>query len=453
MIVKKVKSFRLFNLLLLLLVVFSGCSLGNGDSEDPANAQLRELISRLNQQSVGLDAPPLELPDSALSFLDRLGGVRIVGMGEATHGSREFFQMKHRIFRYLVEQYGFRAIAFEADFAESVYINRYVTGAGGNIDTIMTGVMQSWSWRTAEVKALLHWMRQYNSTRAPEEHIVYFGLDCQSLTFQPALMQEYFNGTLPSLWNEISAIMEEIRGYSSFVYQNMAESDYFSKSSRLEAFEARMEAEKERLTAASSAKDYELYKRVFRNFRQAFELKYNIYSSNGGYTRDLNMADNALWLSGFLGQQAKITLWTHNGHIAKDPGYIGDGSMGYKLFLSRGEHYRCIGFGFSTGQFNAEAENETGQITGVETFEITAEPQNESINKIWSRAAHSDFVFDIEVFLADGEWNNHLSEAVPFLMVGSSYNGTPQEYYRSTDVPRLYDMIIYFNNTRATQLF
>lgn len=453
MIVKKVKSTGLFNFLLLLLVVFSGCSLGNGESEDPADSQLQELISRLNQQSVALNAPPLQLPDSALSFLDRLGGVRIVGMGEATHGSREFFQMKHRVFRYLVERFGFRAIAFEADFSESVYINRYISGGGGNLDTIMTGVMQSWSWRTAEVKALLQWMRQYNATRPPDEHILYYGLDCQSTTFQPALMQEYFNGTVPALWTDISSIMEEIRGYSDFVYQNMPEADYHSKASRLEAFLERMEADKDRLSAMSSAKDYELYRQVFENFRQAFELKYNIYSGNGGYTRDLSMADNALWLAGFLGPEAKITLWAHNGHIAKDPDYIGDGSMGFKLFQNQGEHYRSIGFGFSTGEFNAEAENETGQIVGVESFEIESEPREDSINQIWRRASHSDFVFDIEVFMADSEWHNQLTEALPFLMVGSSYNGNPPDYYRSTDIPLLYDMIIYFDSTRATQIF
>jgi erythromycin esterase len=452
-ILKRAKRIGIINLLIIFLLIFSGCSLSNGETDDAIENQNQELISRLNQRLTALGAPPLELPDSALSFLDRFGGVRILGMGEATHGSREFFEMKHRIFKYLVEHFQFRAIAFEADFAESVYINRYVTGASGDLETVMNNVMQFWSWKTSEIKTLLQWMRTYNTGKPRDQQIVYYGIDCQSTTFQPDLMQEYFSRTVPSLWNEASTIMETIRGLSDRDYQNMPEAEFHSKSSRLEALENRLEAEKSRLTAASSAREFELHKRVLKTFLQAFNFLYRVYTGNGSYTRDLNMSDNALWLANFLGNNAKITLWTHNGHTAKDPDYIGEGSMGYNLYLDQGDFYRNIGFGFSTGHFNARGENQTGQLVDVDTFEITIEPDRDSINYLWYKASRPNFVFDVEAFTGDREWNNRLSSSNAFLMIGNSYNGNPSGYYRPTDIPNHFDMIIYFNSTTATRLF
>ncbi len=87
------------------------------------------------------------------------------------------------------------------------------------------------------------------------------------------------------------------------------------------------------------------------------------------------MAENALWIADFLGQNAKITLWAHNGHIAKDPLYGGSGSMGHHLNQELSNLYQVVGFSFSLGSFTAVGQDQYGNYTGTMTHEITTEPR------------------------------------------------------------------------------
>lgn len=92
-----------------------------------------------------------------------LQDARIVGMGEATHGTREFQGFKFRMFRFLVEQLGFTVFGIEANWPESLEVNRYVLGA--DVDPVRS-LGFSW-WQTEDMMAMLHWMRQYNQDPAP----------------------------------------------------------------------------------------------------------------------------------------------------------------------------------------------------------------------------------------------------------------------------------------------
>jgi erythromycin esterase len=115
-------------ILLQLLTLFS-CRI----KEDNGLTELqKQLVQELNQWLIPLVPSPLNLTDSELSFLDLLRDSKVVALGEATHGTREFFQMKHRIFQYLVEYCQHKAFGFEADFGESIYLNNYVTKEDGS---------------------------------------------------------------------------------------------------------------------------------------------------------------------------------------------------------------------------------------------------------------------------------------------------------------------------------
>jgi len=101
----------------------------------PAIISLNRIIHPLNNS-------PLELSDEDLEPLSYMSDCKIVGLGEATHGTKEFFQLKHRIFRYLVENHGFKIFAFECDMGESYYVDNFVTIGEGDIDYIMKNIMQ-----------------------------------------------------------------------------------------------------------------------------------------------------------------------------------------------------------------------------------------------------------------------------------------------------------------------
>jgi erythromycin esterase len=450
---RKGKRIYIWLLSTFMVLFFIGCNIDNTGLNGEGLSAEQQLIQELNQFIFPLMDLPMNLSDDSLHFMDLIGGARIVGLGEATHGTSEFFRMKHRLFRYLVEQHGHKAIAFEADFAESVYLDNYIMGANGDLESLMKTVMHFWTWKTHEVKDLLEWMRSYNMDRPVNERIRYFGIDCQSNTFQPDLLQDYYNYTIPSLWQGLGTLMVEIRDMESIHYQRLSFAQFNVKLKLLQSYEFQMESNKELLAAASSAQEYELYRQILRTFVQAFQVRYRGETGNGDYLRDRFMADNALWVMNFLGDNTKLSVWAHNGHVAKDPVYFATGSMGELLYRQLGDQYGAVGFGFSTGNFNAVAEDETGKVTGIESHDILSEPNQDSINFFWHQAAYQNFVFQPDGFGNDSQWSTWLNEAKQFLMIGSTYNGATDAYYRLTDIVNNYNIIIYFDTTSASQLF
>jgi erythromycin esterase len=439
----------------LLLFVLPGCKIGGqSPGEDGTlTEQQKQLVRELNQWLIPLGSSPLDLSDNELSFLDGLEEAKIVGLGEATHGTREFFQMKHRVFQYLVKYYRHKAIGFEADFAESIYINNYVTKGEGNLEELMGTVMQYWSLKTGEIKELLEWMKDYNIGKGDEEKIHYFGLDCKHTTYQPDLLQEYFLRTVPALWQTFSPVLEQVRNLSDYNYQGMPEATYNGIKTQLESLENQFIANKEQMVSNSSSREYEINKQLLRTFKQAFIVLYHLYNGYGSTNwRDRFMAENARWIAGFFGQDTKITLWAHNGHIARDPDYIVDGSMGYRLYETFGSQYQAVGFGFSQGSFTALGTDQQGSYTEPETHQITTEPRDNSINFIFHHASHKNFVFHLDVIPGGSQWDNWLSRQRPFLMIGAGYDGDPADCYRVLDIRGHYNRIIYFDSTNATTL-
>src|SRR3954470_14494094 len=91
-----------------------------------------------------------------------VGAARIVSLGEATHGTREIFQMKHRLTEFLAAELGFTIFSIEANMPEAYRLNDYVLSGKGDPKALLQG-MYFWTWNTEEVLALIEWMRQFNA--------------------------------------------------------------------------------------------------------------------------------------------------------------------------------------------------------------------------------------------------------------------------------------------------
>ena len=105
-------------------------------------------------------------PSAQLDDLEPLramiGNATVVGLGEGTHGTREFSRMKHRIFEFLVERMGFTVFAFEANLPEAFAVNDYILNGKGDPKVALKG-LYFWTSNTAEVLDLIEWMRRWNA--------------------------------------------------------------------------------------------------------------------------------------------------------------------------------------------------------------------------------------------------------------------------------------------------
>jgi erythromycin esterase-like protein len=104
-------------------------------------------------------------------------------LGEASHGTREFYRERAAITRRLITEKGFTAVAVEADWPDAWRVNRYVRGLSNDADAALSGFQRfpGWMWRNTEVRNFVEWLHHYNSSRTPGDEVGFYGIDPYSL--------------------------------------------------------------------------------------------------------------------------------------------------------------------------------------------------------------------------------------------------------------------------------
>jgi len=158
----------------LAVALTAALGVGAEKGNEPAPAE----VVWLSKNAVRFDTP---VAGSGFADLEPLkaivGDARIVGLGEATHGTREHFQMKHRLVEFLAVEMGFTIFSIEASTPEAYRLNDYVLRGEGDPETLIAG-MYFWTWNTEEVLALVEWMRKFNASGGGP--IQFTGFDMQT---------------------------------------------------------------------------------------------------------------------------------------------------------------------------------------------------------------------------------------------------------------------------------
>lgn len=305
-----------------------------------------EVVSWVKQSLV-----PLTTVEAGHGFADLqplkplLGDARIVALGEATHGTREFFQLKHRMLEFLATELGFTVFAIEASFGESLALNEYVLTGKGDPAKGLAG-LRFWTWDTEEVLALIRWMRAYNADPGHPRKLKFHGVDMQSTAASARALIDFFEKEDPAfhqrLLGPMTPFLDEKQGPEVRQVEAgkklaglVAEID-----ARLRRLPLRKRSEKARALVARHA-------RVLGQFAALVEAR---DSSND--IRDRAMAENARWILEHEGPEARMVLWAHNGHVAITD-RSGQESMGQHLREALGSKMYVFGFVFNQGSFQA----------------------------------------------------------------------------------------------------
>jgi len=437
-----------FFLFLILSLILPSCT--EKPEELNLDPETEALVSILQDELVPLDTDPLSWEDQDLRWLDPIAGKSVVALGESTHGTAEFFDAKHRIFRYLVENHAYKIFAIEADFGESLFIDEAVQkGNTAEIEELMKSKMHFWTWRTQEVKDLLEWMCTYNQGKSEEEKVHYMGVDCQFNTYHPNMVMDYLRSTGIPFQAYADSILSEaeiayVQNFGSFSSESF--STYLGK---LEALQDSMALYKDILVGATSEKEYQLQARIVEVTRQVSDVRYYSLTQQSSINyRDKYMADNTAWLLDYF-KDEKIVLWAHNYHISNYE-YGVTGSMGNYLSYQLGDQYATIGFLFSQGTFTAvgmDGEN----FTALETQTLDTAPKENSLNAIMHYAGEPAFSIEIEALQNYLGWYNAFEKGIDFFSTGSAYNNHPEDYYSVFD-PDWFHYIIYFDKSNASVL-
>ncbi len=443
----------------LLINLTISSTIGNAREVDEPSLSLKPnrissllylpAILSLNRIIYPLNSDPLNLTNEDLDVLAYMSNCKIVGLGEATHGTKEFFQLKHRIFRYLVENHGFKIFAFECDMGESYYVDNFVIKGEGDINYIMKNIMHFWTWRTEEVKELLIWMREYNEYKSEDNKIHFIGMDCQFLTYQADIIINYFNKTNVSLPEECLKFLTEIDQIGlniSKFYSNMTFDEKKEIDQNVDILLTVFEVFRNELISNSSEFEYQFIKQLALNIKQVNDVRYGMIHNPLKNFRDLYMAQNTLWTSDLFGENTKVTLWAHNAHISN---WRLSGAMGFHLKKELKEKYQILGFAFSLGSFTA-IKLENGTYQGLSIHTIDKEPRFCSINYLFHNAKYENFILresDIRVISFFNRW---IWMPRFFISIGAVF-GSDYPYYALIFFKINYDVMIYWDTTTAAE--
>ncbi|MGY3266516.1 erythromycin esterase family protein [Lysobacter sp. HA35] len=318
--------------------------------------RLREAIEPL---------PDIDDPAFAEAF-DRYADCRVVLLGEASHGTSEFYRARAAITRRLVERHGFRIVAVEADWPDAAVIDRHVRHRTPNEDAAPPFTrFPTWMWRNAEIAALFRWMRHFNETRDARDRAGFYGLDLYSLNASMRAVIDYLDDVDPDTaavarkryacltpWAKepahygLAALTHEhakCEGAVLDMLQEMLEKRLeFARQDGADAFEAEQNA---RLVA--NAENY--YRAMYRGAAESWNV------------RDAHMAETLMQVLRARGETSRAVVWAHNSHIGdarftemgRERGELNLGQLCREQF---GQDAALIGFGTSTGTVAAASD-------------------------------------------------------------------------------------------------
>lgn len=447
---------RLLWSLLILFVLVAGCDSAGDDAaseppppppEEPPSTVSPAIRLWLEEHAIPFDTAE---PNDDFSDLQPLkaiiGDARIVSLGEATHGTREFFQMKHRLLKFLVEEMGFTAFGIEATMPEAFFLNDYVHTGEGDPASLLSG-LYFWTWNTQEVLDMILWMRQYNQQTAGPG-VSFFGFDMQYPRVAMDHVETYIDTVQPDSLNYVRAL------YACFrPYQNN-QGSYDTSAASLQGG-CRLDVQAAYEFLLNNQADFEA-----KTSPEAFTLALqharivvqgeDTYSNAPTAFRDEYMAENTRWLlDTWLGPDDKIVLWAHNFHVAVSP--VSAQTQGTFLRSFYLEDMVVMGFSFYEGTLNAVLRR-NGEFQSLQKH-IAPPPPEDAFAYQFNSIREPRFFLNVRDLAPTDFQNRWLRGPRRFRTIGAVYNRADDlNYYYQANLASEFDVIIYFENTTASVL-
>lgn len=327
-------------------------------------------------------------PTGDLSDMEPLraivGDAHLVSLGEATHGTREFFQLKHRMLRFLVERMGFTIFGIEATMPEGFDINDYVLTGEGDPERALSG-LYFWTWNTREVLDMIRWMREYNADPAHAHKVKFYGFDMQFSARAANVVLRYLKRVDPELGSKMAVSIAPLA--DPFQEARLGPKPFTPEHPvrlAVEEIAHRLDQKKEDYVRRSSADEWALAR------QHALILTQNVALRSGdAAARDRAMAENIHWILEREGPGAKMVAWAHNLHVSAD---FGNG-MGKYLRTELGPDMVAFGFSFSSGSFQA-VEMPFASGKGLHPFTVGPAPEG-SLDETLARAGRPIAALDL----------------------------------------------------------
>ena len=408
--------------------VLSAVQLAKENFRPPA-----DLLAWMSENAVPLETvTPIGYEADLGPLKSMIGNARVVALGEATHGTSEFFRLKHRLIQFLADEMDFTIFSIEANMPEAYRMNNYVLTGEGDPRALLSG-MYFWTWNTQEVLDMILWMRAFN---ASGRGVMQFtGFDMQTPTVAIEEVRAFVEHHDPTYLGDLDEAYETVAAS----YETLRD-QYRPPSAEVAAWQAAATRVLEHLERNQQTYVDATPGELSWALQNARVVVQGAEDRAGEVSRDESMAENVAWILE-ENPHAKIILWAHNVHVSESSRHYP--SMGGFLSGRYGESYLSLGFTFFEGQYTARARD-TGAV-GTHT----AEPAPaESIGGVFHATGLPLFALDLRGTKQDpaAAW---LTEFQDLRMIGSVAISDEQAFSRSV-LPEDYDVVVFVDQMTAT---
>ena len=367
--------------------------------------------------------------------------VRVVGLGEATHGNAEFQQLKLDVFKLMVEKYGVRAFALEGDYGGCEAVNRYIHGGKGTAEEAAAAIGFP-IYQTKEMADLIEWMRKYNVTAAEGEDLRFYGFDMQLYENNYKYLLEVAK-TYAVQTTDLEKLWDKTEGKYSASY---------SADQKAKVIEA-VKQDLLQLNDSTTAQAVHFADMLLQNIAVG-KMMDNM--AKGIVLRDSLMFVNTHWI--MTQEEARgnerIFISGHNGHIQRVHDYGTDGkAMGALLADELGEAYFAIGTDFYKAKVSLPkgVSASKGKKRSNHTF-YSHDPWAKAAKKCGYETCWFDFSkvpdgSSLQQQLADYTWMGDVGEGYTPLMALM-----PMSYRDWVSPVKLYDGVIFVTKAKPIEV-
>ena len=404
-------------------------------------AQNQKAVNWINENAIKLEDAN---PDTNLSIFSnnipqKFADAKIFGFGESTHQGKEFFDIKAKFFKYLVENQGIRVFIIEDSYTSEAGINEWISGGKGNAETIANNFSIGF-WCCKEVVNLLEWMRNYNLNKTKDEQIRFYGMDIQVVKKINQeirnLVQKYNIPLSEELLLVVDNCVEKEVKYSG-------KTDWadiqIPKLNKIESilFDFRKGIKNENIDEFNSA---------IRALN--YLSKYTYYVQNHhSQDRDLLMFENAKWIVENKSKNGKAFIWAHNEHINNKKA----GNYSVRNIYNLGRHlkeyykndYYSVGFDFGTGTVAGYFSNKD-EKPSWKKFELS-EPFAKTYAETLIEAKDDIYFIDMSKAL-DGNSSNFFKGKNKQLVAGGGGFNFKNNHLYQKKFSEMYDGLIFVKN-------
>jgi erythromycin esterase-like protein len=418
---------------------------------------MSESIEKIREKAVVLNDES-HVTDEILALV---ADARFVLIGEASHGTHEFYKYRAEITKRLIAEKGFSAVAVEADFPDAYRVNRYARGLGtdATADEALSDFTRFplWMWRNTEVLDFVEWLSNFNDGKPQNRQTGFYGIDLYSLHASIDAVLEYLDKVDPE------AAKRARHRYACFEHFGEDAQSYGYAASYDTRFSCEEEVINQLVELRRRASEYanrdgfvardeyffaeqnaRLVKNAEEYYRQMFRGRISSWN-----LRDRHMAETLQALSAHLeaeNQSAKIVVWAHNSHLgdarATDMGERGEWNVGQIIREKYADDAVLIGFTTYTGTVMA-ADNwdEPAQLKKVRP----------GMKNSYELLFHEINVPRFFLNLRDAEIKELLREPLLERAIGVIYRPETERvsHYFEARLSEQFDGIVHFDETRA----